>query len=159
MVDRRFWTGYGRQADFELVFSKDGPWPRLLAQSDGYLGTEIWCEISELRQYRVRDFWSWHRKFEVFRSTFQEQLGHCEHLLRLEQVVEREQFLGAYYEKEYGDATRTMPNGLFMGAAVNHGRWGFDARYAIPAGEWVIVMPAIGYGRASTDLVRMTPAI
>lgn len=65
--------------------------------------------------------------------------------------------IGAWYEKEYGDSTRDQPSGVFMGAAVNHSRWGFDARFAIPAGEWVVVMPAIGYGRASTDLVRMSP--
>src|SRR5262245_7365077 len=34
--------------------------------------------------------------------------------------------IGAYYEKEYGDATVTdQMSGLFRGAAVNHGRWGF----------------------------------
>jgi hypothetical protein len=67
--------------------------------------------------------------------------------------------IGAYYEKEYGDATRTMPSGLFSGAAVNHSRWGFDVRYAIPAGEWVIVMPALGYGRLGTDLQRTPPTM
>jgi hypothetical protein len=67
--------------------------------------------------------------------------------------------IGAYYEKEYGDATRTMPSGLFTGAAVNHSRWGFDARYAFPAGDWVIIMPALGYGRIGTDLERMTPTV
>jgi len=67
--------------------------------------------------------------------------------------------VGAYYEKEYGDSTRDQPSGVFMGAAVNHSRWGFDARYAIPAGEWVVVMPALGYGRIGADLERMTPTM
>lgn len=67
--------------------------------------------------------------------------------------------IGAYYEKEYGDSTRSQPSGVFMGAAVNHSRWGFDARYAIPAGEWVVIMPALGYGRTGSDLVRMTPTM
>jgi hypothetical protein len=43
----------------------------LLGRAGGYLGTEVWCEASELRQYRVRDFWGWHRDFEVFRARFQ----------------------------------------------------------------------------------------
>jgi hypothetical protein len=67
--------------------------------------------------------------------------------------------IGAYYEKEYGDATRDQPSGVFMGAAVNHSRWGFDARYAIPAGESVVIMPAIGYGRIGADNERMTPTM
>jgi hypothetical protein len=67
--------------------------------------------------------------------------------------------VGASFEKEYGDSTRAQPSGVFMGAAVNHTRWGFDARYAIPAGEWVVVMPALGYGRVGADLERMTPTM
>ena len=35
----------------------------------------------------------------------------------------------------------------------------FDARYAIPAGEWVVVMPALGYGRIGADLQRTTPTM
>jgi hypothetical protein len=76
----------------------------LLFRADGYLGTEIWCESPELRQYRVKDFWSWHRNFEVFRSRFHDDFEHFEKWVRSERLIEREQFLGAYYEKlEDGD--------------------------------------------------------
>jgi hypothetical protein len=67
--------------------------------------------------------------------------------------------VGGTFEKEYGDATRTQPSGLFMGAPVNHTRWGFDVRYAIPAGEWLVIMPAVGYGRVGVQLERMTPTM
>ena len=67
--------------------------------------------------------------------------------------------IGAYYEKEYGNATRTQASGMFTGYPVNHGRWGFDARYGIPAGEWVVIMPAVGYSRTSVDLERAMPVM
>jgi hypothetical protein len=69
--------------------------------------------------------------------------------------------IGAFYEKEYGDATSTMPDGSFSGYGFNQSRWGFDARYGIPIGDTFLLMPAIGYGRIGADLERMqavTPA-
>jgi hypothetical protein len=47
----------------------------------------------------VRDFWGWHRNFEVFRVRFQAEVAVFENWLRSEGVVETEQFLGAYYER------------------------------------------------------------
>ena len=56
--------------------------------------------------------------------------------------------VSAFYEKEYGDATWDSPmSGQFVGYGFNQSRWGFDARWAIPAGEWVVIVPAVGYGR------------
>ena len=80
----------------------------MLNPAVGYLGTEIWCEAPELRQYRVRDTWSWHRDFEVFRSRFQDDFEHFEQWLRFERLVEREQFLGAYYEKFEGGSEQGL---------------------------------------------------
>jgi hypothetical protein len=65
--------------------------------------------------------------------------------------------IGAVYEKEYGDATHNAAGGMFNGYPFNQSRLGFDLRFAIPAGEWVIVMPAIGYGRVGADLQRSNP--
>jgi len=47
----------------------------------------------------VRDFWSWHRNFEIFRARFQDEFERFEEWLRSERLIEKEQFLGAYYEK------------------------------------------------------------
>ena len=65
--------------------------------------------------------------------------------------------MGAVYEKEYGDATHNATSGMFNGYPFNQSRLGFDVRFAIPAGDSVIVMPAVGYGRVSADLQRPTP--
>jgi hypothetical protein len=70
-----------------------------LRQAHGYIATEVKCESDGDGWYRVRDFWSWHRNFEVFRERFQEEFERFEEWLRAEGLIEKEQFLGAYYEK------------------------------------------------------------
>jgi hypothetical protein len=99
VVDRRFWVADGRRADFETAFGLGGTWLKLLYQSDGYLLSESWCESPQLSQYRVKDFWNWHRNFEVFRVRFQTEYEQFEDWIRSEGIVQKEQLLGAYYEK------------------------------------------------------------
>jgi hypothetical protein len=65
--------------------------------------------------------------------------------------------LGGSYAKEYGDAITEGMSGMFTGYPVSQGRWGLDVRYAIPVGERVVLMPAVGYGNMSADLKRMSP--
>jgi hypothetical protein len=99
VIDRRFWVADGRRADFEAAFGIGGPWSKLLYEADGYLLSECWCEAPQSLQYRVRDYWSWHGNFEVFRTGFQAEFERFEQWLRSEMLIEKEQFLGAYYEK------------------------------------------------------------
>jgi hypothetical protein len=99
VVDRRFWIADGRRVEFEAAFGIGGSWQKLLNRADGYLKTETWCESPELMQYRVKDLWSWHRNFEIFRARFQDEFERFEAWLRSERLIEKEQFLGAYYEK------------------------------------------------------------
>jgi hypothetical protein len=93
----------GRRAEFEAAFGLVGPLTRLLYESDGYLATEVTCEVSETRQYRVKDFWAWHRNFERFRCQRQADFERFESWVVSEGLIEKEQFLGAYYEKSDGD--------------------------------------------------------
>ena len=72
---------------------------RLLFESDGYLGSEVSCEIPESRQYRVKDYWVWHRDFEKFRSLRQVDFERFEIWIASEGWIERQEFLGAYYER------------------------------------------------------------
>jgi hypothetical protein len=65
--------------------------------------------------------------------------------------------IGASYAKEYGNAITEATSGMFTGYPVSQGRWGFDVRYAIPVGERVVLMPALGYGSMSADLKRGSP--
>jgi hypothetical protein len=102
VVDRGFWVADGRRAEFEAVFGPGGLWPQLLSKADGYLLTELRCEAHEAGQYRVRDCWDWHRSFERFRSANQVEFERFEQWLRSTRLIEKEQFLGAYYEKSGG---------------------------------------------------------
>ena len=67
--------------------------------AEGYLFTEVWCEVPEARQYRVKDSWIGHRDFERFRDRMQAEFEKFEAWIRAEGLIEKEQFLGAYYEK------------------------------------------------------------
>jgi hypothetical protein len=62
--------------------------------------------------------------------------------------------LGLVYEREFGTAIHDMANGMFNGYPFIQTRWGFDLRAGIPAGEWVVIVPAFGYGRSNADLRR-----
>lgn len=45
----------GRETDFERIYAADGNWARLFAASDGYLGTELFRCLGELRRYITVD--------------------------------------------------------------------------------------------------------
>ena len=98
----------GRRAEFEAVFGLGGVWTKLLYESDGYLLTEIRCESPESRQYRVRDFWEWHRSFENFRSRFQLEYERFGSWILSDGLIEKEQFLGAYYERFGGEEENSV---------------------------------------------------
>src|SRR4029078_3098569 len=66
--------------------------------------------------------------------------------------------LGIAYDKQYGNAVHNMSNGIFSGYPFSQSGLGIDMRVGIPAGEWVVIMPALGYGRASADLRRTAPS-
>jgi hypothetical protein len=85
-----------------LVFGAGGVWARILCKADGYLGTEMRCEDPVVRQYRVRDCWAWHRDFEIFRSRSQMEFEQFESWILSSGLIEKEKFLGAYYEKSDG---------------------------------------------------------
>jgi hypothetical protein len=72
------------------------------------VGTEVWCEVPEERRYRVRDLWAWHRDFERFRTRFQAEYERFGSWVLSEGVVEKEEFLGAYYERAGGEEDNSV---------------------------------------------------
>jgi hypothetical protein len=81
-----------------MVFRAEGIWTRFLRQAQGYIATEVKCESEGDGKYRVRDFWSWHRGFEIFRERFSEDFARFDQEI-VEELVEKEEFVGAYYEE------------------------------------------------------------
>jgi hypothetical protein len=73
-----------------------------LGQGKGYIATEVQCESVSEGRYRVRDFWSEHRGFEIFRERFTEDFNQFEWRIA-EELVEKQEFVGAYYEAHGGD--------------------------------------------------------
>ena len=61
-----------------------------------------------MAQYRVKDFWSWHRNFEIFRARFHAEFEQFEDWLRSDRLIEKEQFLGAYYERSEGGSEQDL---------------------------------------------------
>ena len=52
-------------------------------------------------RYRVRDFWRGHREFEIFREQSSEGFVRFDRDI-LEGLVEKQEFVGAYYETDMG---------------------------------------------------------
>jgi hypothetical protein len=81
------------------VFRAEGIWARFLQQAQGYIVTEVRCESESDGRYRVRDFWSWHRGFELFRERVSEDFAQFDREI-VEKLVEKQEFVGAYYEAD-----------------------------------------------------------
>jgi hypothetical protein len=60
--------------------------------------------------------------------------------------------IGASFEAESGNAGIIQGNGATRSYPVGMYRWGADLRYALPFGPRWVVVPAVGYGRASANL-------
>ena len=65
--------------------------------------TEVKCEslpeAGSVGRYRVRDFWIWHRGFEIFRERFSEDFAQFDRQV-VEELIEKQEFVGAYYEAD-----------------------------------------------------------
>ena len=70
-----------------------------MQQAQGYIATEVRCESESDGRYRVRDFWSWHRGFELFRERVSEDFAQFDREI-VEELVEKQEFVGAYYEAD-----------------------------------------------------------
>jgi hypothetical protein len=88
----------GRLAHWEAVFGPGGIWRELLGRGAGYERTDVWCESSTERRYRVLDVWSSHREFELFRARCGTELERFHSLLRSEGMVSKFEVVGFYYD-------------------------------------------------------------
>jgi hypothetical protein len=59
----------------------------------------VQCESAVDGRYRVRDCWSGHRGFEIFRERFAEGFAEFDRQI-VDELVEKQEFVGAYYEAD-----------------------------------------------------------
>lgn len=97
---REFLVSEGREADFERVFGLEGIWPELLKRSRQYLGSALRLESSAERRFRLVDSWMSHVGFEAFRAVHQLDCDRFDQLIAREELIVREEFLGAFYVNE-----------------------------------------------------------
>ena len=102
MVVREFLVGAGRERDFERIFGPEGIWPEFLRRSGHYLGTELWLRSKTERRFRLKDYWRSHVGFEAFRAIHQLDCDRLNQLIAREELVVREEFLGAFYADDPG---------------------------------------------------------
>ena len=81
------------------MFGRDGIWARFLRQAESYIATDLKYESVGDERYRMRDFWSGHRGFEVFRERFSEGFAEFDRQI-VDGLVEKQEFVGAYYEAD-----------------------------------------------------------
>jgi heme-degrading monooxygenase HmoA len=96
-VVRGFVVVEGREQDFEEVFRPDGMWQEFLQRSPGYLKSELYRDSGEIGRYEVFDYWRSHEDFECCRRERQQEIERF-NLLFLESLVQRQAFLGGFYE-------------------------------------------------------------
>ncbi|MGB8061832.1 MAG: hypothetical protein WCF26_08050 [Candidatus Sulfotelmatobacter sp.] len=73
-----------------------------MRQAEGYIATEVKFESLSDGRYRVRDYWNWHRGFEIFRERYSEEFVRFDREV-VEELVEKQEFVGAYYEADGDD--------------------------------------------------------
>ncbi len=104
---REFLVSEGRQRDFERIFGPAGIWPEFLGRSRQYLVSELRLKSKTERRFTLKDYWESHLGFEAFRAIHQLDCDRFDQLIAREELVIREEFLGAFYlddsESDEGD--------------------------------------------------------
>lgn len=90
-----FWeyqVNMGCESEFERVYGSDGDWVELFKQGDGYLGTEIFRDVSVPRHYITIDRWVSKEAYKDFHQKFAQEYGVIDE--RLDCLTERQALLG-----------------------------------------------------------------
>ena len=84
----------GREEEFERVYGREGERARLFSRGEGYLGTEILCDVDERGRYVTIDRWTSRADFAAFRHRWAS--GYRELDRRCEALREQETALGSF---------------------------------------------------------------
>jgi hypothetical protein len=81
----------------------------LLGKAKGYLGSALVSESKVERLYAAFDYWTSHIEFEAFRATYKVECERFAELVAFEGLLEKEVFLGSYYESDSDEGTDIVP--------------------------------------------------
>jgi hypothetical protein len=109
---RDFWVREGCEWQFERIFGPEGIWPEFLKRSRQYLGSMLHLQSQAERRFRLQDYWISHLGFEAFRRIHQLDCDKLEQFIRREELVLREELLGAFYidDPELGEGDELVPS-------------------------------------------------
>ncbi|MGZ9166552.1 MAG: antibiotic biosynthesis monooxygenase family protein [Anaerolineales bacterium] len=83
-----------RVAEFEHIYSSNGTWAELFRKAQGYQGTELLRDLSDLRHYITIDRWDTAEHYELFLS--QRKIEYAELDAQCEGLTERESLAGTW---------------------------------------------------------------
>lgn len=78
----------GRRADFERVYSAEGPWSTLFSKAEGYTGTELLRHPDDPQRYITIDRWVSPQAYESFLSRWKEEYAELDR--QCTELTERE---------------------------------------------------------------------
>ena len=109
---REFLVREGRETDFERIFGPEGIWPDFLMRSSQYGGSELRLKSKTERRFRLNDYWESHVGLEAFRAIHQLDCDRFDQLIAREELVVREDFLGAFYtdDSESDEGENLVPS-------------------------------------------------
>ena len=81
-------------ADFEKIYGPNGDWVQLFEKSEGYLGTELYRDMSKELRYLTTDYWVSRNARDAFLDKFTEEFAELDQ--RCELLTEKEVFLGDF---------------------------------------------------------------
>lgn len=83
----------GREGEFADAYASEGIWFKLFARADGYRGTELLHDASDVCRFVTIDRWTSERAFDAFRTTFAGEYDavdrECESLTAQERLIGR----------------------------------------------------------------------
>ncbi|MBI1982750.1 MAG: antibiotic biosynthesis monooxygenase [Acidobacteria bacterium] len=88
----------GRENEFEQLYGPRGGWAQFFARDEGYLGTDLLHDASDLRRYFTVDRWETREAYERFRGQYAAEYETLDR--RSEALMESEAHLGSFTSVE-----------------------------------------------------------
>jgi hypothetical protein len=63
-----FYIHARKRRAFERAYGPQGDWAKLFQARNGYVRTDLVCDLNSLNRYLTLDYWASHREYENFRK-------------------------------------------------------------------------------------------